>query len=345
MRIAISLAIIGAAACVAFGAAPASAQGADDFFKGRQIEFISAGEAGTTFDTWSRLLARYMPKYIPGAPNIIVRNMPGSGHIKAAGYIFEIAPKDGTTIGTFSNSIVSGHILKLPGLEFDSTSFSWIGSPVSSSRICVAMQGARVQKAEDLFETEFDVGGTGATGGISGTPTLLGRLLGMKFKVIEGYKGPVEILLAMERRELDGICSTIETFANRPGELESGKLKLLFNMEREPLPGFNAPTIYKFTKTDEQAAIIAFYNSNLELGQPILAPPGVPAARMAVLREAFASAMKDAGLIADAEKGRLQVKPVLADLLSQRVAAMAKTPADIVQKTGRLLGMDTGRAR
>lgn len=338
MREFVKAAAFGLTAASMVATAPAMAQSVADFYKGKQIEFIAAGDAGTTQDTWSRLLARHMPKHLPGAPTFVVKNIPGSGHIKAADYLFNQASKEGLAIGTFSNSIVSGYVMKLPGINFDVTKFIWLGSPDLSSRVCVARDGATVKKPEDLFAHDLIVGGTGATGGISATPVLLRGLLGMRFKVIEGYPGPGEVFLAMDRGELDGICNTLSGVeVSRPGQLTQGKLKLLFNLEPEPIPGFDAPSVYKFTKTDEQRRIIAFYNSNLELGRPFFAPPGVPADRVKALRSAFADALKDPALVAEATKAKLDVLPLSAEELTQRVDRMAATPSDIIEKTNKLL--------
>lgn len=328
----------GIAICAGFVGQASAADAVGEFYKGKQVEFIAAGEAGTTQDTWARIFARHLPKHLAGSPNFFVKNIPGSGHIKAADYLIHLAPKDGTTIGTFSNSIISGYVTKLPGFTFDTTKFLFLGSPLSSNRGCVAKAGVAVQKGEDLFSHDLIVGGTGATGGISSTPTLLSGLLGMRFKLVEGYPGPGQVFLAIERGELEGICNTtagIET--SRPGWLKEGKLKMLFNMEKEPLPGSDAPTIYKFTKTDEQRRIIAFYNSNLEIGQPYVAPPGTPTERVEALRAAFSAALKDPALIQDAEKAKLEINPIPGTVQAKRVQEMADTPADIIEKTNKLL--------
>jgi tripartite-type tricarboxylate transporter receptor subunit TctC len=311
-----------------------------DFYKGKQIEFIAAGEAATTQDMWARMLARIMPKYIPGNPTLVVKNVPGSGHIKAASYLFNVAPRDGTTIGTFSATIITGYILKLPGITFDVTKFNWLGSPDTSNRVCVARNGAGVQTAADLFKRELIVGGTGSTGGISGPPTLLSRLLGMRFRLVEGYPGPQSIYIAMERNELDGLCSQLSGIESaHPGWIAQGKLKLLFNMEKDRIAGSDAPTVYEFTKTEEQRRILTFYGAGLELGRPFLTPPGIPPDRLAALRAAFAASLADPQFIEDSRKLQLDITPIRGEQLEQTVSDLAATPADIVTKTNQLLGV------
>ena len=234
----------GVAALFLFSALAAWADPVEDFYRGKQIEFIAAGDAGTAQDVWARILARHMPKYIPGHPRIIVKNMPGSGHIRAAGYLFNIAPQDGTTIGTFSGTIITGYVFKLAGITFEVTRFNWLGSLDKTKRVCLARPDAAVKKATDLFEREMIVGGTGPTGGISGPPTLLRKLLGMRFRLVDGYPSQQAIFLAMERGEVDGLCSLLAGIeSQRPNWIAEGKFRLLLNMEKEPLPGAEAPTV------------------------------------------------------------------------------------------------------
>ena len=332
---------VGMAVAAAVAASPrAKADPVADFYKGKQIQFIAAGEAGTTQDTWTRLLAQYMPAFIPGHPTMVVENMPGSAHIKAAGYLFNIAPKDGTTIGVFSATIVTGYFLKLQGITFDVTKFNWLGSPQKSSRVCVAKAGAPVQTAKDLFDHDLIVGGTGATGGVSGPPTLLKGLLGMRFKLVEGYPGPEDVFLAIERGELEGLCNLLSGIEHaRPGAIAQGKLKLLFNMEKDPLPGTNAPTVYDFAKTDEQRNILSFYGAGLQLGWPFLAPPGVPKERVDALRTAFVATLRAPDFIQAAQKARLDITIVTGDELTKTVADLARVPPEIAEKTNALLGL------
>jgi tripartite-type tricarboxylate transporter receptor subunit TctC len=323
----------------ALASAAAHADPVADFYKGKQIEFIAAGEIATSQDLWARLLARYMPNYIPGHPGMVVKNIPGSGHIRAGNYLFNVAPRDGTTIGTFSATIITGYIMKVPGITYDVTRFNWLGSPDKSNRICVARAGASVQKAADLFERELIVGGTGATGGISGPPTLLRRLLGMRFRLVEGYPGPQSIYIAMERGELDGLCSQLSGIeSTRPNWIAEGKLKLLFNMERDRLPGYDAPTAYEFTTSDEQRRILTFYGAGLDLGRPFFTPPDVPRERVAALRNAFAAALADPKFIEEARKQLFEIAPITGEQLERTVHDLAMTPADIIEKTNRLLG-------
>lgn len=328
-----------AAALAALAGRPAAAQPVADFYKGKTIEMVIGSSAGGTYDAWARMMARHMGRHIPGNPGFLAKNMPGAGHIKAANYLFNIAPKDGTTIGIFSRNIPTRAILNHPAVKFDPAKFIWLGSPELTNRVCVAKAGIAVQSGAELFEKELIVGGAGAGTAVSTTPHLLRELLGMKFKLVEGYKGAPDILLAMERGEVGGICQTISGIENsHPGWIAEGKIKVLFNMEQEPVPGLNAPTIHDLAKTEEQRAIIRFYSANAELGRPFVAPPGVPADRVTALRRAFDATLKDPGLMAEAKKQGLIISPLTGEQLEARIKALARTTPAIVDKTEALLG-------
>ena len=172
------------------------AQSVGEFYKNKMINLITGDAAGGSYDTWSRLIARHMASHVPGNPRIIVRNMPGAGHITATNYLFEVAAKDGTVIGMVSRNMPHTALMRHQAVRFDPTKFTWIGSPEMTNRVCVAVEGAPVQKAEDLFEKELIVGGAGAGTAVSTTPAILRNVLGMKFRVVEGYKAVPEVFLA-----------------------------------------------------------------------------------------------------------------------------------------------------
>ena len=306
----------------------------EDFYKGKQIRAIVGLDAGSDYDVWMRLATRHWGKFIPGHPTFVVSNMPGAGQIVATNYIANIAEKDGTVIGTTERNLPYQLLLGDPNIHFDPVKLNWIGSPENTNRVCAAIAGVPVQKASDLFDKELIVGGGGSGSSISNTPILLNKLLGMKFKLVEGYNTSQNIFLAMERGEAQGLCQTLAGLkSTRPGWIEQGKLKLLFSMERESIPELGIPTIYEFTKTDEQRNIIGLYDSNLELGRPLIAAPGVPAERITALRRAFDAMTADPEFIAEAEKLGFKVTLRRGEELQATVAKMMATPRDIIEKT------------
>jgi len=263
--------IIAIAAIAAAGwVAPAKAASVADFYKGKKISFIIGTSPGGTYDSWARLMARYWGSHIPGHPSFLAKNLPGAGGIKASNFLFNIAPKDGSVIATFSRNIPTRAILNHPAVKFDPVKFSWLGSPELTNRVCIAMATAKVKTATDLFKHQLLMGGAGAGTSVSTAPNLLRALLGMKFKLIEGYKGAVDVVLAMQRGEVEGICQTYTAFkVGHPGWVEKGKVNVLFNMEPTPIPGTNIPSIFKFIKGKDQRDILSFYSSNIELGRPV----------------------------------------------------------------------------
>src|ERR1043166_8824480 len=179
-------------ACVA-ATPPAAAQSVEDFYRGRQIRVIVGSSAGD-YDTWARLVARHMRQYVPGNPNFVIENMPGAGSLIAANYIYNKAPQDGTVLGSVSRNIPNFALMKHANANFDPLKFNWIGSPEMTHRACYARSDAGITSPEKLFEREVMMGGDGVGTSLSEMPVLLKNLLGMKFKVVDGYKGSTEIV-------------------------------------------------------------------------------------------------------------------------------------------------------
>jgi len=326
---------------VAAGASlPAHAQGpsADDFYRGKQVKVIVSFEAGTDYDQWTRLITRHLGKHLAGHPTFVVQNMGAAGGILATNHLFNVAPPDGTVIGMIGRNLPYFALMQESGVRYDPAKFNWIGSPELTNRVCTAFERAAVRTAADLFERELLVGGAGAASAVSTTPVLLAKLLGMKFKLIEGYPAPAAVLLAMERGEVEGLCQTVTAIrSGRPGWIESGRLRILFNMERTPLPYGGAPSIYSFAKTEEQRRIIALYASSIELGRPMVAPPAVPVERVEALRRAFQATTADPAFRAEAEKQKLEVNVVHGAQIATLVGDLMATPPETIKRMQEML--------
>ena len=253
-----------AAMVAALSSLPADAQSIESLFKGKQLRIVTGSAAGQDYDLWARFIARHLGRHVPGNPTVIVQNMPGAGEMLATNWLFNVAPRDGTVWGTVGRNIPNAGFQGAPGARYDATKFQWLGSPENTNRGCFAMAKAKVQKAEDLFEQELIVGTIGAGATVTETPNLLRGLLGMKFKMVDGYVRPQDVVLAMERGEVEGVCQTVQSFSRaKPEWLKNGTARVLFTAERDRVPGVNAPTIFQFAKTDEQRAILAFTASTL----------------------------------------------------------------------------------
>jgi tripartite-type tricarboxylate transporter receptor subunit TctC len=324
-------------ACVV-GMSSGRAQTVEEFYRGKQVRFIIHSTSGGTYDAWARLIAPYLTKYVPGHPTFVPQNMPGAGGIVAANYLYARAPRDGTVIGMVGRNVPSQAVMKVKNITFDPRGFNWIGNPEMGETVCWVVGTAPVKSAQELFEREVVVGGAGAGSAVSIMPVFLRNLLGMKFKLIEGYGSQSAIFLAMERGEVHGSFATLTAVQTSfPGAIESGKLRILFNLERTPVPELKAPSIFEFAKTDEQRQLLALLSVSSEVGRPMLAPPGVPADRVAALRRAFDSAMNDPKLKADAQKLGLPITNVMSgEALQGIIDNLMATPDQVIEKMNAL---------
>jgi tripartite-type tricarboxylate transporter receptor subunit TctC len=315
------------------------AQGAGEFFRGKQIRFVLGAAPGQDYDVWARFLARHLPRHIPGTPGFVVQNMPGAGHLLATNWLYNVAPRDGTVWGSVSRNIPSVGLQQLAGVRFDPLKFNWLGSPELTNRGCFAMtKNPRVKTAADLFQHELVVGGTGAGSTVTETPKLLRGLLGMKFKVVEGYVKPQDAQFAMESGELDGMCSTVQSFRNfRPDWIKSGTARVLFTLEREAVPWTGAPTIYQFTKTDEQRRILEYFSSSIEYGRPVMLPPGVPVERVQMLRRAFEATVNDPVFREEAKRLGFEVTLRTGEQLEALIRAAKEAPPELVERITKII--------
>jgi tripartite-type tricarboxylate transporter receptor subunit TctC len=317
----------------------ANADAVADFYHGKQVRLIIGNPAGGDYDLGGRLLARFMTKYIPGAPVIVVQNMPGASTIVAANHIYNVAPKDGTVFGSFSRNLPSQGALGRDTLKADPRKFSWIGGSSLPGRICAARTSSPVKSISDLFTQELIVGGSGAGSSLSIVPTTLNRVLGTKFRVVEGYKGAADAIIALERNETQGICHTFSLFRNAHAEMiTDGRIRVLLHAEEAAFPDMpEVPSIYDYAKTEEQKQMMRFIFSSVEFGRPYVSPPAIPPDRLAALRAAFAASFKDRELLAEADKLKLDVTYRSPTELEALVEKLYATPADIIAQAQELM--------
>jgi tripartite-type tricarboxylate transporter receptor subunit TctC len=279
------------------------------------------------------MIVRYLPQYIPGSPNFIVENMPGAGSLIAANHLYNRAARDGTVLGSVSRNIPHYAFAKKPNVNFDPLRFNWIGSPEVNNRGCFARADSGIREPRDLFTRELVVGTDGAGTSLSELPVLLRNLLGMRFRTVDGYKGSNDVVLAIQRNEVQGICQTLTAFSQSAQHmLDAGSVRLLFTTEPEPVPGSKAPTIFEFLRTDEQRAILEFHASALETGRPWLAPPDVPSERVAALRAAFDRAMADPALLDEARKRDFVITPRTGAQVEAVLRKAAAFPPELMAK-------------
>jgi tripartite-type tricarboxylate transporter receptor subunit TctC len=322
---------------------PALAQPAGDavFYKGKTITLTTSTGAGGTYDTIARLFARHMPRHIPGNPTMIVENMPGGGNVLATNYMFNIAPKDGTAIATIHSAMPLQQVLNSGGIRYDADKFNWLGSTGPQNEVILVWHTAGVTSIAQAKEKEVVLGGTGAGAGIVLLPMVVNKLLGTKFKIVTGYRTSEDVNLGMERGEVQARAFSIGSIESQhPDWISQHKAAFLVQAgvrRDKALP--DVPLLTELAKTGEQRQIFKLISSSPALGQPYVAPPGVPADRLAILRKAFAATMKDPAFLADTAKIRFTIEPMSAGEVTQIVHDTVATPPDIVAKAKTAMGL------
>jgi len=316
------------------------AQSPAEFYKGKNIELYIGYSIGGGYDLYARVLARHIGKHIPGNPTIVPKNMEGAGSLRLANWLARVAPRDGTVFGTVGRGVPFDPLLGLPGTQFKAPDFSWIGSANNEVSICTSWGTSQITKIEDVFTKQMIIGGTGPSDDTVQFPEVLNGVLGTKFKIISGYPGGNDVVLAMERGEVEGRCgwswSTIT--ATHPDWVKDKKIHLLVQLALEKHPDLpDVPVIVDFAKTTEQRQIIKLIFARQVVGRPYLAPPGIPKDRLEILRKAFMETMVDKDFLADANKSKLEITPVTGDKVEALVKEIYETPPAVAQKAGALL--------
>lgn len=317
---------------------PASAQ---EFYRNKTINVLVGGTAGGGFDTISRIMANHLGRYIPGNPTFLVRDMPGGGGIVVANHTYNVAAKDGTTI-SYVGPVVVQPLLNPDDkrIQFDAKKFTWIGSLGQTHSILFAWHKTPFMSAEDLFQREMVVGGTGAASTTDIYPKVLNAVLGTKFKLITGYQGSKETLIAIERGEADGRFNSWDSMKTTSGQwIRDGLIRVLLQASTKRHPELpNVPTALELAKTEEQRQAIEFLFLPAEMGRPIAAPPNVPAEQKTILRDAFAKLVKDANFLADAKKAGLEVEgPMTGAEVEKVVDRIYATPKPVVDKVAKAM--------
>ena len=317
----------------------AKAQAAADFYRGKTVSVHIGFSAGGTYDYFGRLVSRHIGKHIPGNPTVIAQSMPGAGSFQLANWMTRIAPKDGTAIGIISQTAAIEEVLKSPGVQFKSSEFNWIGRATSNVEINLVWHTSKAKKIEDAIHNDIPLASTGAGSPSEGYPKLLNGVLGTRFKLVGPYPGSTDGLLAMERGETDGALTSWNTLYTTKGDwLRDRKVNLLVQYALERTADMpDVPSMVELGKTPEDKAMFAFYVSGGEVGRAFIAPPGVPADRVAILRKAFDDAMKDPELLAEIEKARLDFHPASGDKLQKIIADTANVSPAIVARMQSLL--------
>lgn len=302
----------------------------EDFYRGKTVTFIiGSGEAGA-YDLGGRLMARYLTRYIPGHPAMVPQNMPGASSVRAAAYVYGVAPRDGSALGTAQPTIVLNKLLD-PAAAYEPNNYTWIGRLQPMTLVGIAWTGAAEHTMADARDRKLIVSASGASGTSAIVPWAINRLAGTRFQVVTGYQSLVPQLLAMERGEVEGVGSA--TLSDVLARIKAGKVNFLYTIAAQrssQLP--DVPAITEFAQNDLDRTVLRLLGSVTDIGFTIMAPPGVPADRAAALRRAFLEMVRDPDFVAEAEKIGLNPEPQSGEELQRVVADTLGATGEAVQK-------------
>jgi tripartite-type tricarboxylate transporter receptor subunit TctC len=324
------------AVAIAAVALPGTAAAQADFYKGKTIELIISTGVGGGLDANARMVARHLSKHIPGNPTIVAKNMPGAGHVRAANYIYNQAPKDGTTIGTLIPAFIMAQVLnRTDAIQFDAAKMQWLASTSASNSTVYVSKTTGVNTIEDAKKKSVLMGGTGAGSYTTLYPIIMNHILGTQFKIVSGYTSTAEIGLAMERGEVQGRAGNNfnSLKSENPELLKEGKIAILAQVGLERDPEFSSvPLLIDLAKNDEERQILRLFSADVVIGRPFLTAPGVPADRLAILRKAFVDLTKDPDFLKEAAQANIDVELVEGEKVQKIVEDLVGTPPDIVAK-------------
>ena len=319
-------------------AAPSYAQDPARFYAGRTITFVVGYTTGASYDSQARILTKSFGRHIPGKPNVVIQNMPGAGSITSANYLFNVAPKDGTVIGLFARGMFLEALFEGPGVRFDPLKFNWIGSHAKEVSVVLSGIDTPFKTVDDIKSREMVVGATGPGADTHSFPLLLNSVIGTKFKIVSGYPGNAEALLAVERREVQGNSGTSigSLAALRPAWMtEKGHVNFITQLalERHPKQLQGVPLIMDYAASDLDRAALALGFSRQSIAYAFTAPPDVPADRVQALRDAFMATTRDPDFIADAERLYTEIDPLTGPQVLDVIKRAYATPKEAIART------------
>ena len=318
----------------------AHAQGADDFFSGKQISLLIGTTAGGGYDAYGRLLARHMGRHIPGNPSIVAKNMPGAGGVQLANHLYNRAPKDGTEFATTQNGLPFEKLFHMlsPGGKaalFDSTKFGWIGSMTQTVFVTVTWHASPTKTLQDAMARETILGASGTSADSYVLAMLSNNLLGTKFKVVHGYTGATQVSLAVENGEVEGEAGKDWTTltATKPQWIRDKQINIIVQMGmRSNADIAGVPSAIELARTPDDRRVMELVFAKFDMSRPFFAPPDLPPERLALLRRAFDATLKDPAVLAEAAKLGMEIKPVSGSEVEALVTRMMNTPDALAQR-------------
>jgi tripartite-type tricarboxylate transporter receptor subunit TctC len=331
MRLRLVLAAMGLA--LSFLPLEARAQSVADFYRGKSIQLMIAYSAGGGYDIESRILARHMPRYIPGNPTIVPVNYAGAGGLRLANHLYNAASKDGTVFGSLARGASTAPLLDSKGIAFDPRRYTWIGSISDEVSVCASWHTSKVKSFNDLVTSPFVAGAPGTVSDAATYTKMIKNIFDAKIKVVNGYPGTNEITIAMERGEVDGLCGWAlgNINASHPDWIPQKRINILMQLSTRRSPSLpNVPLIIDLARNEKEKQIFALMFARQQMAWPFAAPPGVPGDRAAALRQAFDATMKDPAFIAESNKQSISVDPMAGAEMEALIKRLYATPQDVI---------------
>jgi tripartite-type tricarboxylate transporter receptor subunit TctC len=310
-----------------------------------QSTLVIGFSPGAIYDAYGRLVAKHLGRHLPGQPTIVVQNMPGAGTLRLANYLYTVAPKDGSTIGLFARGIPMQPLLDPQGIQFDALKFNWLGS--ASQEVSVVMAGASTsfKTIEDARRREMVLSASGTGADTAIFPFILNGVIGTKFKVVTGYPGNADMLLALERGEVDGNAGTSWTtlLSIKPDWIRDKKVTLLLQLANKKHPDLgHVPLVFDYAANESDRQVLDLVLSRQRMAYPFTAPPDVPPDRLRALRQAFDATMTDPEFLAEAKRQNLEINPVSAAEIAGIMRTVYASPPEVTARARALL--ETGKA-
>lgn len=334
--------VVALALAVAAGPMPAAADAVEDFYKGRTVTIVIASESGGAYDLYARFFGIYASKHLPGHPTMIYQYMHGAGGVKAANYMYNVAPKDGSVLGMLEQGTPLARVLREdPNMKFDVGKFQWIGTMAQSFYLFGIWHTAPATTIEGAREKEVLVAASGRGSTTYIYPMLVNYIAGTKLKPVLGYKGAPDMDLSYERGETHGRGGTLSAWQIRQrAKVDAGQIKFLVQIAPKRNPVWpDVPMLTDFAKTDEQRRMVEFMQAPSTVGTSILAPPGTPAGHVAAWRAAHKKALADPALLAEVKKRNVYVTGETGEELQAAMERLAATPPELVAKVRTTLGV------
>ena len=320
-------------------ASPTSSVAADDFYRDKTITLVVSAGAGGGYGLFSQLLSQHMSKHIPGNPKFVLQYMGASGGLVAANHVYNVAPKDGTTIGMLRSTLPLAQLLRPSGIKYDAAKLSWIGRVTAEIAALGLWHEAPAKSLAEAKEKEVVFGAGGKSGSLYIHPMIVKKLTGAKFKIVSGYRGTSDVMIAIERGEAHGLAADWQIWNTRWGHhLQNNRFNHIVQTGAERLKALpNVPTLIDLARNDDERTIMRLLTSPAEIGKAISGPPGIPADRVEILRRAFDATLRDPELLAAAKARKVAVSPSPGETLAKLVADALATPKPLIERTKTLL--------